>query len=174
MNLGDDKSKLLVAKEYVKSVYKNDISRIDGVKRNQKLAHLIMKSYARNISTLAKTTSILADVTAADDVECTRPTLESYVEALEKLFVIQDIEAWCPSIRGRMLDYLFEFADDERILLMYKKVCRRFVYDYPETISYYIMEYRKEYDRESLIGTEYEYLLHEDDELFDKEHKTKQ
>ena len=40
---------------------------------------------------------------------------------------------------GRMLDYLFEFADDERILLMYKKVCRRFVYDYPETISYYIL-----------------------------------
>ena len=54
---------------------------------------------------------------------------------------------------GRMLDYLFEFADDERILLMYKKVCRRFVYEYPDTISYYIMEYRKEYDRESLIGT---------------------
>ena len=73
---------------------------------------------------------------------------------------------------GRMLDLLFEFADDERILLMYKKVCRRFVYDYPETISYYIMEYRKEYDRESFIDTEYEYLLHEDDELFDKEHKT--
>ena len=60
---------------------------------------------------------------------------------------------------GRMLDYLFDFADDERILLMYKKVCRRFVYEYPDTISYYIMEYRKEYDRESLIGTEYEYLL---------------
>ena len=75
---------------------------------------------------------------------------------------------------GRMLDLLFGFADDERILLMFKKVCRRFVYEYPETISFYIMEYRKEYDRESLIGTEYEYLLHEDDELFDKEHKTKQ
>lgn len=44
---------------------------------------------------------------------------------------------------GRMLDYLFEFADDERILLMYKKVCRRFVYEYPETISFYIMEYKK-------------------------------
>ena len=69
---------------------------------------------------------------------------------------------------GRMLDYLFEFADDERILLMYKKVCRRFVYDYPETISFYIVEYRKEYDRESLIGTEYEYLLHEDDDLYDE------
>ena len=74
---------------------------------------------------------------------------------------------------GRMLDHLFEFADDERILLMYKKVCRRFVYEYPETISFYIMEYRKKYDRESLIGTEYEYLLHEDDDLSDEGREAK-
>lgn len=60
-----------------------------------------MKSHARNLSTLAKTTPILADVTTVDDIECTRPTLESYIEALEKLFVIQDIEAWCPSIRSK-------------------------------------------------------------------------
>ncbi len=101
LNLKSDKAKLLVAKEYVKSVYKNDISRIDGVKRNPKLANMILKSYARNISTLAKTTSILADVTAADNIECTRPTYESYVEALEKLFVIKDIDAWCPAIRSK-------------------------------------------------------------------------
>ena len=72
-----------------------------------------------------------------------------------------------------MLDHLFEFADDERILLMYKKVCRRFVYEYPEAISFYIMEYRKKYDRESLIGTEYEYLLHEDDDLLDEGREAK-
>ena len=35
---------------------------------------------------------------------------------------------------------------------------------YPDSIAFYIMEYRKEYDSESLIGTEYEYLLHEDEE----------
>ena len=74
---------------------------------------------------------------------------------------------------GRMLDYLFEFADDERILLMYKKVCRRFVYEYPETISFCIMEYKKEYDRKSLIGTEYEYLLQEDDDLSDEGREAK-
>lgn len=74
---------------------------------------------------------------------------------------------------GRMLDLLFGFADDERILLMYKKVCRRFVYEYPETISFYIMEYRKEHDRESLIGTEYEHLLHEDDDLSDEGREAK-
>lgn len=101
LNLHDDKSRLLVAKEYVKSVYKNDISRVDGVNRNQKLAHMILKSYSRNISTLAKTSSILADVSATDDVECTRPTLENYIEALEKLFVIQDIDTWNPSIRSK-------------------------------------------------------------------------
>lgn len=101
LNLKDDKAKLLVAKEYIKSVYKKDISHVDGVKRNPKLAQMILKSYARNISTLAKTTSILADVTAADDVECTRPTFESYVTALEKLFVIRDIDAWCPAIRSK-------------------------------------------------------------------------
>ena len=101
LNLKDDKSKLLVATEYLKSVYKNDISRIDGVKRNQKLTRMILKSYARNISTLAKSTSILSDVTASDSIECSRNTYESYVEALEKLFVIMDIDAWCPAIRSK-------------------------------------------------------------------------
>lgn len=101
LNLKNDKAKLLVAKEFVKSIYKKDISHIDGVKRNPKLAHMILKSYARNISTLAKTSSILADVSAADNIECTRPTLDSYIEALEKLFVIQDIGAWSPAIRSK-------------------------------------------------------------------------
>lgn len=103
LSLNDDKSKLLVAKEYVKSVYQNDISRVDGVMRNSKLAHLILRTYARNISTLAKTTSLLADVTASDNIECARPTFENYVEALEKLFVIRDIDAWCPAIRSKTI-----------------------------------------------------------------------
>ena len=101
LNLGSDRAKLLVAKEYVKSVYKNDISRIDGVKRNQKITLKILKSYARNISTMAKTSSILNDVIAADNIECSRPTFDNYVEALEKLFVIMDIDAWCPALRSK-------------------------------------------------------------------------
>ena len=62
---------------------------------------------------------------------------------------------------GWTLDWLFGFAYDERILKLYKQVCRAYWQIYPETIAFYIMEYRKEYDRESLVGTEYEYLLHE-------------
>jgi len=49
------------------------------------------------------------------------------------------------------------------MLKLYKQVCRTYWKIYPESIAFYIMEYRKEYDRESLIGTEYEYLLHEDE-----------
>ena len=65
---------------------------------------------------------------------------------------------------GWMLDYLLMFADDERILQLYKKVCRAYWKIYPTSIAFFIMEYRKEYNPDSLVGTEYEYLLHEDDE----------
>ena len=60
-----------------------------------------------------------------------------------------------------MLDYLLVFAGDERMLAQYKRVCRTYWQIYPESIIFYIMEYRKEYDPESLIGTKYEYLLYD-------------
>lgn len=94
-------AKLMIAKDYVQSVCKTDISKIDKVQRNEKLARMILRSYARNISTTAKTTSMLADVTASDKMECSRTTFDNYVSALEKLFVIQDIDAWCPAIRSK-------------------------------------------------------------------------
>lgn len=96
-----DNAKLMIAKDYVQSVCKTDISRVDGVRRNEKLARQILRSYARNISTVAKTTSMLADVTEGDKMECSRTTFDDYVSALEKLFVIQDIDAWCPAIRSK-------------------------------------------------------------------------
>ena len=68
---------------------------------------------------------------------------------------------------GWMLDWLLMYAGDDRMLQLYKKVCRTFWQIYPDSIAFYIMEYRKEYDTESLVGTEYEYLLHENN--FDEE-----
>ena len=92
---------LAIAHQYVQSVCDTDISTIDDVQRNSKLARLILRSYARNISTLAKTTIMLQDVVASDKVECSRTTYDEYVDALERLFVINDIDAWCPAIRSR-------------------------------------------------------------------------
>lgn len=101
MIVSDPDAKLMIAKDYVQSVCKTDISRVDGVQRNEKLARQILRSYARNISTVAKTTSMLADVIASDKMECSRSTFDDYVSALEKLFVIQDTDAWCPAIRSK-------------------------------------------------------------------------
>lgn len=101
VNVAKSSSKLMTAKDYVQSVCKRDISRVDGVQRNEKLALQILRSYARNISTVAKTTTMLADVIAGDKMECSRATFDDYVAALEKLFVIQDIDAWCPAIRSK-------------------------------------------------------------------------
>lgn len=95
------KAGLLIAKDYVGSVCENDILSVDKKQRNPKIAKQILRSYARNISTLAKKTSILADVTASGDITISMDTFDDYVGALEKLFVIQDINAWCPAIRSK-------------------------------------------------------------------------
>lgn len=94
-----DSAKLIVANDYLKNVCETDISTIDGVTRNPVLAEMILKSYARNISTLAKKNSIYKDV-AANVESLSIPTLDSYITALTRLFVIEDIDAWCPAIRS--------------------------------------------------------------------------
>ena len=95
------KAALSVARDYVNTVCTSDIMRIDGSNRNSKLTRQILRSYARNISTLAKTGSLLQDVVASDDMDCSRTTFDDYVDALERLFVIQNIGAWCPAIRSK-------------------------------------------------------------------------
>lgn len=95
-----DTAKLLIASDYVNIICEEDISKVDKRERNPALARLIMRSYARNLCTLAKKTSMLADVSI--EMENTAmSTFNDYVNALEKLFVIEDIEAWNPAIRSK-------------------------------------------------------------------------
>ena len=94
-----DAAKLIVAKDYMRNVCESDISTVDGVTRNPLLAELILKSYARNVSTLAKRSLIFKDVSANAD-SISRSTFDAYLNALERLFVIEDVEAWCPAIRS--------------------------------------------------------------------------
>ncbi|MBO7145751.1 MAG: ATP-binding protein [Salinivirgaceae bacterium] len=101
INIKSDKAKLLVARNYVKTVCADDVSRVDGVARDELLARMILRSYARNISTLAKKTSLIADVAASGEISCTEPTFDDYVGALRRLFVICDIDAWSPAIRSK-------------------------------------------------------------------------
>ena len=95
--VGDD-AKLFVATDYFSNVAEVDISRVDDVERDPALAAQLLRSYARNVSTLATKASIRKDILAVREVSL--PTIDSYLSALRKLFVIKDIEAWCPAIRS--------------------------------------------------------------------------
>lgn len=88
-----------IARDYVEGVVRADVSNIDGVQRDPALALAIIRSYARNLSTLVKKSNLLKDVNAITE-GCSERTFDSYVKALTQLFVIQDISAWSPAVRS--------------------------------------------------------------------------
>lgn len=67
----------------------------------------------------------------------------------------------------QLLTWMFDFMDNESMLLLFKKVCRTYLFTYPDIVGFYIIEYRKEFDRKSLKGTKYEYMLGESNECCD-------
>ena len=97
--LRSKEGKLEIARDYYRQIISKDISAYDGVKRNPEWARVLLWSYARNMATTAKKNSIYADVRASFDV--TDVTLASYVDVLERLYVIRDIDAWTPQIRSK-------------------------------------------------------------------------
>ena len=99
MALKSKEAKLEIAKDYYRQIYQKDISAIDNVQRNPEWARTLIWSYARNMATKAKKSSIYADVKATQNV--TDVTLDTYVEKLQELFVIRDIDAWTPQIRSK-------------------------------------------------------------------------
>ena len=92
-------AQLEIAKDYYRQIYQKDISTLDGVNRNPEWGRTLLWSYARNMASTVKKTSIYADVKATCNVS--ENTLSSYIEVLEKLFVIKGIDAWTPQIRSR-------------------------------------------------------------------------
>lgn len=93
------RSQLEIANDLFYQTCHRDISAIDGVRRNPLWAEKVLKSYSRNICTLAETKTIFGDVNSTTDM--TKPTYYDYVQALERLYIIEDIPAWCPSIRSK-------------------------------------------------------------------------
>lgn len=94
-----DKAKLRTASSYFKAICDEDISRVDDTRRDPVIARQLLKSYARNISTLAKKSSMITDIKGVTET-LDEKTFDDYAGALGKLFVIEDINGWCPSIRS--------------------------------------------------------------------------
>lgn len=89
------------AKEYVKSIIHEDIKTIDGIERNPEKMMSVLRSLARNISTQVSNSTISFDVKNNFDEDISRPTLIDYLNTLEKLFVIEDVNATNLNFRSK-------------------------------------------------------------------------
>ena len=85
--------------DYLDAVVKRDISKVDGVARNEDRARRLMASYARLQGTQATASVIKADLAANETTSFDDDTVYSYINALKGIFAVEDMPAWCPNLR---------------------------------------------------------------------------
>lgn len=90
------------AYDYYDAVINSDISRVDGVSRTPMRAKNLMRSYSRNIGTQANNETIKEDMINNDSASLDTDTVLSYVNALKKIFVIEESPAWNPNLRSKI------------------------------------------------------------------------
>ena len=96
----DKEDSLDVAKDYIEAICKRDASAVDKSKKDPDRVRSVLRSLARNISTMTTDRTIMGDI-KANDATISDKTLEVYLRALRKLFIIEDIKAWQPSLRSK-------------------------------------------------------------------------
>ena len=87
--------------DYYEAVVKSDINRADGVQKNPERVKRLMRSYARNQGSQVPNTVIAQDIAANDETTMDTDTVASYLNALRKIFVIEDMPAWNPNLRSK-------------------------------------------------------------------------
>lgn len=95
------KAALRRAFSYLDATVKSDISRCDGIRRDETRARLLMRSYARLQGTQAAVSVIKADLESNEHEKIGEDTVSSYLNALRRIFVIEDMNAWCPNLRSK-------------------------------------------------------------------------
>lgn len=95
-----DAAALRMAVDYIEAVINYDVSRVDHVEKNPDRVRLLLRSLARNIATTATYQTIRADV-EANDTTISDKTISSYMNALRRIFVVEDLPAWSPSLRSK-------------------------------------------------------------------------
>ncbi len=87
--------------DYVDAVVHSDINRVDNIQKNPEKIKRLMRSYARNQGSQVPNTQIALDISANDDSPINEETVASYINALKKIFVIEDMPAWNPNLRSK-------------------------------------------------------------------------
>ena len=89
------------AVDYFDSVVHSDINRADHVQKNPEKVRRLMRSYARSQGAQVPNTVLAQDIAANDDAPINEETVSSYVAALRKIFVVEDMPAWNPNLRSK-------------------------------------------------------------------------
>jgi len=93
-------SGIRMAMDYVEAIINQDVSRVDGIEKNPERVRLLLRSLARNIATTATYQTIKEDIEATD-ISISDKTISSYINALRRIFVVEDLAAWSPSLRSK-------------------------------------------------------------------------
>lgn len=99
IDIGNREAALSIAADLFYQTCHADISNISHVKRNPLWAELLLRSYSRNICTLADAKTLYADASATTEIS--KPTFYDYFHDLEDLYIIDELPAWSPAIRSR-------------------------------------------------------------------------
>ncbi len=94
------KAALKMAMDYAEAVINFDISRVDNVEKNPDRVRLLLRSLARNIATTASYQTIMSDMEATE-ITISDKTVSTYINALRRIFVLEDLPAWSPSLRSK-------------------------------------------------------------------------
>ena len=95
------KESQLIVKSYIKDILDKDINEIDGVKRDRNKMEMLLKSLARNESSLASNETLIKDVIENEYDSINKETVGEYLNVLDKLYLIQNQQAFNPNVRSR-------------------------------------------------------------------------
>lgn len=87
--------------DYYDAVTKEDVTKVDGVKRTSERVQRLMRSYARHQGTQASIATLYEDLKNNDSATLNEDTISSYLEVLRKIFVVEDMPAWNPNLRSK-------------------------------------------------------------------------
>lgn len=89
------------AADYYDAVVHADINRVDGTQKNPERVKYFMRSYARNQGGQVPNTVLAQDMAAYDDFSMSEETVASYINALRRIFVVEDMHTWNPNLRSK-------------------------------------------------------------------------
>ena len=89
------------AYDYYDGVVRSDINRADGIQKEPERVKRLMRSFARNQAAQVPNTTIAQDIETNESTSIDPETVAAYINALKKIFVIEDMPAWNPNLRSK-------------------------------------------------------------------------